>query len=69
MPITLPYNLDKYAYRTYVFSNDKRGSIMPSKGKIRITLYIDDSTLDDFRSRAEKAGTSHQTMMNNGGWF
>ncbi len=48
----------------YDFSKGKRGSIIPAKGKTKITIYIDDSTLDAFRSRAEKAGTGYQTMMN-----
>jgi uncharacterized protein (DUF4415 family) len=48
----------------YDFSKGKRGSIIPTKGKTRITIYIDDSILDEFRSRAEKAGTGYQTMMN-----
>ncbi len=48
----------------YDFSKGKRGFIIPVKGKTRITIYIDDSILDEFRSRAEKAGTGYQTMMN-----
>ena len=48
----------------YDFSKGKRGSIMPNKGKTRITIYIDDSTLDEFRSRAESSGSGYQTMMN-----
>ena len=48
----------------YDFSKGKRGRIIPTKGKTRITIYIDDSTLDEFRSRAEKSGTGYQTMMN-----
>lgn len=48
----------------YDFSKGKRGSVLPNKGKTRITIYIDDSTLNEFRSRAEKAGTGYQTMMN-----
>ena len=37
---------------------------MPTKGKTRITIYIDDAVLDEFRARAERAGTGYQTMMN-----
>ena len=48
----------------YDFSKGKRGSIIPTKGKTRITIYIDDCILDEFRARAEKAGTGYQTMMN-----
>ena len=48
----------------YDFSKAKRGALLPTKGKTRITIYIDDSVLEEFRSRAEKAGSGYQTMMN-----
>jgi uncharacterized protein (DUF4415 family) len=48
----------------YDFSKGKRGAIIPSKGKTRITICIDDSILDEFRSRAEKSGSGYQTMIN-----
>lgn len=48
----------------YDFSKGKRGALMPTKGKTRITIYIDDSVLNEFRSRAERTGTGYQTMMN-----
>ncbi|HWQ95298.1 MAG TPA: BrnA antitoxin family protein [Gammaproteobacteria bacterium] len=48
----------------YDFSKGKRRAFIPAKGKTRITIYIDDAVLDEFRARAEKAGTGYQTMMN-----
>ena len=48
----------------YDFSKGKRGAIIPTKGKTRITIYIDDSTLNEFRKKAEKLGGGYQTMMN-----
>jgi BrnA antitoxin of type II toxin-antitoxin system len=48
----------------YDFSKAKRGALLPSKGKTRITIHIDDAVLAEFRSRAEQAGTGYQTMMN-----
>src|SRR5574341_717262 len=48
----------------YDFSKGNRGSLLSSRGKTRITIYIDDAILDEFRARAEKAGTGRQTMMN-----
>ena len=48
----------------YDFSKGKRGALIPQKGKTRISIYIDNAVLDAFRSRAEKAGTGYQTMMN-----
>jgi metal-responsive CopG/Arc/MetJ family transcriptional regulator len=37
---------------------------MPQKGKTRISIFIDNTVLDEFRARADKAGTGYQTMMN-----
>lgn len=48
----------------YYFSKGKRGALIPTKGKTRITIYIDDAVLDEFRVRAERVGTGYQTMMN-----
>lgn len=48
----------------YDFSKGKRGALIPTKGKTRITIYIDDAVLDEFRARAERVGTGYQTMMN-----
>lgn len=48
----------------YDFSKGKRGAIIPQKGKTRISIFINNAVLDEFRARAEKAGTGYQTMMN-----
>ena len=48
----------------YDFSKAKRGAVIPQKGKIRISIFIDNAVLDAFRARAEKMGTGYQTMMN-----
>lgn len=48
----------------YDFSKGKRGAVMPQRGKTRISIFIDNAVLDEFRARAEKAGTGYQTMMN-----
>ena len=48
----------------YDFSKGKRGALVPTKGKTRITIYIDDAVLNEFRARAEHTGTGYQTMMN-----
>jgi hypothetical protein len=48
----------------YDFSKGRRGAAIPQKGKTRISIFIDNSVLDAFRSRAEKAGSGYQTMMN-----
>lgn len=48
----------------YDFSNGKRGAVVPQKGKTRISIFIDNSILDEFRARAQKSGSGYQTMMN-----
>jgi hypothetical protein len=48
----------------YDFSKAKRRAIAPAKGKTRITIYIDDAVVEEFRTRAEKAGAGYQTMIN-----
>ena len=50
--------------KEYNFENAKRGPVVPTKGKSRITMYIDTDILDDFRKRADKAGFGYQTMIN-----
>ena len=36
----------------------------PPKRKTRITIYLDDEVLDQFRSHAERTGTGYQTLIN-----
>jgi uncharacterized protein (DUF4415 family) len=40
------------------------GAVIPQSGKTRISIFIDNAVLDEFRARAEKAGTGYQTMIN-----
>lgn len=48
----------------YDFTKGKRGALIPSKGKTRITIYIDDAVLSEFRAKAERSGSGYQTLMN-----
>lgn len=48
----------------YDFSKRKRRAVVPQKGKTRMSIFIDNSVHDEFRARADKAGTGYQTMMN-----
>lgn len=48
----------------YDFSKARRGAVIPQKGKTRISIFIDNAVLDEFRTRAERAGSGYQTMMN-----
>ena len=51
---------------TYDFSNAKRGPVAPTPaGKTRITIRIDDDTLDWFRGQVHAAGGgNYQTLIN-----
>ena len=48
----------------YDFSHGKRGTIVSSQGKTRITMYLDNEILDRFREQAEAAGMGYQTLIN-----
>ena len=50
--------------KEYDFSKAKRGAVIPQKGKTRISIYIDDTILEEFRNRADAAGRGYQTMIN-----
>jgi len=50
--------------REYDFRRGKRGAAIPQTGKTRITIYIDDDLLEEFRDRADAAGRGYQTMIN-----
>ena len=50
--------------REYDFSTSKRGTLLPSKGKTLIAIFLDDAILAQFRTRAETAGTGYQSMIN-----
>jgi uncharacterized protein (DUF4415 family) len=50
--------------KEYDFSKGKRGPVIKSKGKTRITICLDNEVLDEFRDRSEKAGYGYQTMIN-----
>jgi hypothetical protein len=50
--------------KDYDFSQGKRGAVVPSPGKTRITIMLDDDVLEFFRAHAELSGTGYQTMIN-----
>jgi uncharacterized protein (DUF4415 family) len=49
---------------SYDFSTGKRGAVIESKGKTRITLFLDDDVLAAFRERAAQNGKGYQTLIN-----
>ena len=48
----------------YDFRKGKRGAVIASPGKTRITIMLDDDIIEEFKSRAEQAGTGYQTLIN-----
>jgi uncharacterized protein (DUF4415 family) len=50
--------------KEYDFSKAKRGAVIPSPGKTRITIMLDDDVIEHFRAKAEARGSGYQTMIN-----
>ena len=50
--------------KEYKFKDAKRGPVVPQKGKTRITIYLDNEVIEEFRNRATEAGSGYQTMIN-----
>ena len=48
----------------YDFSKGKRGAVIPSPGKTRITIMLDDDVIEHFRAQAEAEGVGYQTLIN-----
>jgi uncharacterized protein (DUF4415 family) len=48
----------------YDFSKAKRGAVIASPGKTRITIMLDNDVLDAFRAQAEAEGRGYQTAIN-----
>lgn len=50
--------------KEYDFSQGKRGPVLQSTGKTRITIMLDDDIIETFRQRAEARGMGYQTLIN-----
>ena len=50
--------------KQYDFSHGKRGAVIKSPGKTRVTIMIDSDVIEGYRARAEAAGRGYQTLMN-----
>ena len=48
----------------YDFSSGQRGPVLDTKGKTRITIFLDDEVLEAFRERAAQSGKGYQTLIN-----
>ena len=50
--------------KVYDFSKGKRGAVIPTTGKTRITIYLDDTILRRFKTQSERTGKGYQTLIN-----
>jgi uncharacterized protein (DUF4415 family) len=50
--------------KEYDFSKGKRGAVIASPGKTRITIMLDDDLIEHFRALAEAQGAGYQTLIN-----
>lgn len=50
--------------KVYDFSKGKRGAVIPTTGKTRITIYLDDAVLKRFKTESERTGKGYQTLIN-----
>jgi uncharacterized protein (DUF4415 family) len=48
----------------YDFSKGRRGQAVPTKGKTRITIYLDDQIVAAFKAESARTGTGYQTLIN-----
>ena len=48
----------------YDFSTADNAAARPVKRKTRITIYLDDEVLQQFRSLSEQSGKGYQTLIN-----
>jgi uncharacterized protein (DUF4415 family) len=50
--------------KVYDFSKGKRGAVIPTSAKTRITIYMDNAVLKRFKAQSEKSGKGYQTLIN-----
>ena len=50
--------------KVYDFSKSKRGAVIPTTGKTRITIYLDNAVLKRFKAESKRTGKGYQTLIN-----
>ena len=50
--------------KEYDFSRGKRGQAVSTQGKTRITIYLDNVILGQFKAESERTGKGYQTLIN-----
>jgi uncharacterized protein (DUF4415 family) len=48
----------------YDFSKGRRGQALPTRGKTRITIYLDDAVVERFKTQSVQTGKGYQTLIN-----
>jgi uncharacterized protein (DUF4415 family) len=48
----------------YDFSHGRRGAPLSSVGKTRVTICLDNRTLQQFKTESERTGKGYQTLIN-----
>ena len=46
------------------FSKGRRGAVVSTHGKTRITIYLDDAIIERFKALSEQTGKGYQTLIN-----
>jgi uncharacterized protein (DUF4415 family) len=46
------------------FSRGRRGGVVPTRGKTRITIYLDDAIIERFKTLSARTGKGYQTLIN-----
>lgn len=55
---------DERMKKEYDFSKGQRGAVIPTIGKTRITIYLDDEIVRRFKTQSEETGKGYQTLIN-----
>lgn len=50
--------------KVYDFSKGRRGAVVPTRSKTRITIFLDDAIVDYFKEQSEQTGKGYQTLIN-----
>jgi uncharacterized protein (DUF4415 family) len=50
--------------KEFDFSKGKRGAVLSTKGKSRITIYLDNEILRRFKATSVATGKGYQTLIN-----
>jgi uncharacterized protein (DUF4415 family) len=46
------------------FSRGRRGAVLSTSGKTRITIYLNDEIIERFKALSEQTGKGYQTLIN-----